>query len=120
MAWRSRRPRLIGKLVRSAGLVSGLALLVPTVAFADAIDGAWCKGAQSFTITGPTIVTPAGTELAGDYSRHGYRYVVPASEPEAGAGIDMVLVHDDRLELTRKRGEKAEPSEIWQRCKPVS
>lgn len=96
------------------------AALAASPAYADAIDGAWCRGAQTFTIAGPTITTPAGTQLVGDYSRHGYRYVVPAAEPEAGTQIDMTLVQEDRVDLVRRRQDAVAPTETWLRCRPIS
>ena len=60
-------------------------LAVATPAFADRIDGEWCNGTQSLQIEGPSIRTPGGNQITGDYSRHGFAYVVPANEPEAGA-----------------------------------
>lgn len=115
MAYFDVRCRLRG----CAALALAVCLLA-TPALADAIDGAWCKGAQSFTITGPTIVTPSGAQLAGDYSRHGYRYVAPQAEPDAGTEIDMTLVQEDRVEVVRRRLGTTAPAETWLRCKPIS
>ncbi len=103
-----------------AALTISACLCVSGPALADAIDGAWCKGAQSLTITGPTIVTPSGAQLAGDYSRHGYRYVAPQTDPDAGSEVDMTLVQEDRVEVVRRRQGTTTPAETWLRCKPIS
>ena len=76
-------------------LLAGIALAACTIgssARADVIDGNWCgPDGRVFTITGPRIVTPAGTATTGDYSRHSFAYVVPASDPGAGLRITMQL-----------------------------
>ena len=62
-------------------------------ALADAIDGDWCHGdGRRLSINGPDIVTPGGARLKGDYDRHHFSYVVPASEPGAGGTVAMVLL----------------------------
>ena len=43
--------------------------------------------------------------------------LVPASEPGAGSQIDMLLLNEETVQLTRK-GQAA--PEIWRRCKPTS
>ena len=42
---------------------------------------------------------------------------MPASEPGAGSQIDMLLLNEETVQLTRK-GQAA--PEIWRRCKPTS
>jgi hypothetical protein len=92
-------------------------LLAASPARADAIDGQWCLGAKSFVIDGPNIRTPSGIQLSGSYDRHGFEYVVPAGEPDAGMQIVMLLVNEEAVRLTRG---SAVPPEIWRRCKPIS
>ena len=54
-------------------------------AFADAIDGDWCRtDGKRMTIRGPAIVTPGGQQTNGHYTRHSFSYVIPAGE--AGRG----------------------------------
>jgi hypothetical protein len=84
---------------------------------ADAIDGEWCSGVSHFTIEGPNILTPGGNRIQGRYSRHAFAYAVPANEADAGREIDMTLLNEDTVALTRK-GQSA--PEIWNRCKPTS
>jgi hypothetical protein len=87
-------------------------------AWADAIDGDWCHAdGRRLSINGPDIVTPAGTHLKGDYDRHHFSYVVPATEPGAGATVAMVLLSEIQMRLKPPSGEE----QTWRRCgKPVS
>lgn len=87
-------------------------------AYADAIDGEWCSGVNHFAIQGPNILTPGGHQIQGNYWRHGFVYVVPAGETDAGREIDMRLLNEETVELTRK-GQSSAP-ETWHRCKPTS
>ena len=100
-------------------LLAGIALAACTIgssARADVIDGNWCgPDGRVFTITGPRIVTPAGTATTGDYSRHSFAYVVPASDPGAGVRITMQLLNETTVRLTADRGP-----EIWHRCDVTS
>ena len=70
-------------------------------------------GASHFAIEGPNILTPGGNRIQGNYSRHGFTYVVPVNEAGAGGEINMVLLNEEMVSLTRK-GETAAP-EIWRR-----
>jgi hypothetical protein len=88
--------------------------LAAAPARADAIDGNWCHAGKHLSIEGPQIVTPSGTRMQGDYDRHGFRYTVPASDPGAGAKVEMMLVDDDTMQLSRG-GAQAAP-ETWRRC----
>ncbi len=96
-------------------LLTLAALAVPHAARADAIDGAWCheKG-RRMVITGPSIVTPAGTTTAGDYGRHDFAYTVPSGEPGAGTRITMVLMGEYRVRV--QQGDTAPV--VWERCGP--
>ena len=91
-----------------------------TAARADAIDGDWCNASRSLNIQGPSIRTPGGNTISGDYSRHGFRYTVPAGEEGAGANVEMVLLNDENMELVRSAGGSRGVPERWRRCKPVS
>ena len=103
--------------MRRAAIVGCVALLVSVLpARADAIDGQWCLGASHFEINGPSIRTPGGNEITGNYDRHGFTYVVPRNEQGAGTQIVMVLLNEETVRLTR--GTSA--PETWKRCKPVS
>ena len=99
-----------------------LALPLVTVfggaARADAIDGEWCHGdGRRLSINGPDIVTPGGARLKGDYDRHHFSYVVPSSEPGAGATVTMVLLSEILMHLKPPSGEE----QTWRRCgKPIS
>jgi hypothetical protein len=93
-------------------------LVLGTAARADVIDGDWChEDGRRFSIRGPTIVTPAGQETQGQYTRHSFRYTVPAGAPEAGSDISMLLLN----ELTVRLQVGADgPPQIWHRCKPTT
>lgn len=103
-------------------LVAALAGLGTATARADAIDGEWCREGRHFAISGPDILTYGGTRMKGDYDRHGFRYTVPANEPEAGAEIAMVLRGEELVYVFKKpKGATAagEP-EPWRRCRVTS
>ena len=102
IAWGTMNARLI---LTVPALIAGLA----TPAFADAIDGHWCDSANKhLEINGPSIVTPSGASLKGDYDRHGFRYV----EPGSGKQIIMVLLGETIMRLKAGDG----PDETWHRC----
>lgn len=92
-------------------------------AAADAIDGDWCDGrGKHLTIEGPSILTPGGTKMTGDYDRHGFRYVIPADEPEAGKRAVMMLLDEETMSLAIVDAAAAAiaadvPIETWRRCK---
>jgi hypothetical protein len=96
-------------------------VLFAAPAFADAIDGDWCHQASGrrFSIRGPQIVTPGGTSMAGDYSRHWFSYVVPAPEPGAGKTVFMQLLDENTVHL-RLGEEAAANPETWIRCSPTT
>ena len=95
-----------------------LLLLLAAPAYADAIDGAWCREpALRVMINGPSIVTPGGTRMQGSYDRHGFTYVVPAGEAGAGTTIEMRLLGEHAMQ-SRSGGSSA--IEDWQRCGPAT
>ncbi len=108
--------RLLRVAVAALGGLLGVVLTTGPLR-ADAIDGSWCFGTRYLEIQGPSITTPAGSKLVGDYSRHSFRYVVPAPEADAGSEVSMQLFSEELMQLTRKGA--AEP-EAWRRCKPIS
>lgn len=103
---------------RLAALAAALILLGANAALADAIDGDWCHAdGRRLSIAGPEITTPGGARVAGDYDRHHFSYVVPASEPGAGATVKMVLMSELQMRLQPPTGDE----QLWRRCgKPVS
>lgn len=102
----------------SLALVVSAFLLASGPARADAIDGNWCHAdGRSLSIKGPQLTTPGGKQIEGDYDRHGFAYVVPAFEPEAGATITMVLISETQMRMI----SPAHPDQLWRRCgKPIS
>ncbi len=103
---------------------TGCALIVAgTVhARADVIDGHWCyPDGRRISIQGPDIVTPTGSHIRGDYSRHFFSYVAPSADPDAGQTVSMVLVNEDTVHL--RIGAKPSyssdgPVQVWHRCGP--
>ncbi len=94
---------------RHAALTAVFLTGLVSPAFADAIDGHWCDDAKKhLEIQGPAIVTPLGARLTGDYDRHGFRYV----EPATGKPIVMVLYGELIMHLKAGDG----PEETWHRC----
>ena len=91
-----------------------LTVISPLPAKADRIDGNWCRGLKYLSIDGPNIVTPVGAKMTGDYDRHGFQYVVPNGEPDAGATITMVQMHEELMQLS----SSANPgqAEDWTMC----
>lgn len=100
----------------TATVLAAACLAAAPDARADAIDGMWCAGSRSMQIDGPSIVTPGGTSMTGDYDRHGFRYVVPPGEDGAGKTVNMVLLGEYDLDVTVGDG----PAERWRRCKLTS
>ena len=89
--------------------VTALVLGLSSPAFADAIDGHWCDtGSKHLEINGPSIVTPTGAAMKGDYNRHGFKY----QEPANGMVITMVLLNEVTMHLKAGNG----PEETWHRC----
>lgn len=102
-----------------SGLVLGL-VCGASMARADAIDGNWCSTDGRFmTITGPSITTPGGARIEGQYDRHHATYVVPPTEPGSGQTVAMTLVNEQTVHA--KRGAAEGAPEVWKRCaRPTS
>lgn len=98
-----------------AALLAAAAIaIVARPAAADAIDGHWCtEGGMRLSIAGPSIVTPGGARMQGDYDRHGFAYVAPAGEPGGGGRVTMRLMGEHAM---RVDGPGLEPN--WRRCGP--
>jgi hypothetical protein len=110
---------------RSLSTALGLTVLLSAGgAWADAIDGEWCavNDARHMSIKGPEIVTPGGTRMEGNYTRHSFLYVVPPAEPGAGQTVAMILVHEQTVHL-RQAASAADaaqaPVQVWHRCAPT-
>ncbi len=82
------------------------------------IDGNWCASdGRVMTINGPAIVTPGGSQITGNYSRHAFSYVVPPDESDAGLTVLMVLLNENTVKLAPGNGAA---DEIWHRCDVTS
>ena len=88
-------------------------------ALADAIDGQWCDPAgKHMKIDGPSITTPGGTAMQGNYSRHSFTYVIPAKEPGAGQTVYMQLLGEEDLDVAT--GSPVAKPVRWKRCETIS
>jgi hypothetical protein len=96
----------------SVGLMSFL--VTATAARADAIDGNWCRSdGKRMSIRGSEIVTPGGSKIMGDYSRHFFSYVVPPGEAGAGNKVAITLLNE-HLAHAREGNDPA--IQEWRRC----
>jgi hypothetical protein len=87
------------------------------VAWADAIDGDWCKAdGKRMKIRGPEIVTPGGKQTRGDYTRHSFAYVIPAGEEGAGESVSITLLSEYLAHA--RQGSDTAPVQVWNRCPP--
>jgi hypothetical protein len=66
------------------------------------------------TIRGPEIITPGGSRVHGDYSRHAFSYVVPAGEAGAGETVWMILRNEFLVHV--RQGAADAPWQEWRRC----
>ena len=100
---------------RINAIAVALGVLAATSAHADSIDGSWCRddGAH-LSIEGPAITTPGGSSITGDYRRHFFHFVVPPAEPDAGSGVDLILLNEN----TVQQRVGAAPPVLWSRCTP--
>ncbi len=60
------------------------------------------------------MVTPGGTKMQGDYTRHSLSYTTPANEAAAGQKVDRVLLNETNVQV-RTEGH-ATPPRVWHRC----
>jgi hypothetical protein len=108
-----------GKL---AAMSCALAVAGASPAFADVIDGHWCyPDGRRISIQGPSVVTPTGSHIQGDYSRHFFSYVAPPTDPDAGQTVSMVLVNEETVHLRIGPAPSYSfdgPMQVWHRCGP--
>jgi hypothetical protein len=100
----------------TAPILALLATMIASPALADAIDGHWCTkdGDRRLQIEGPSIVTPGGRRLQGNYDRHHFSYVAPPADMGAGQTVNMILLGELAVQI--QIGEAA--AEVWNRCGP--
>lgn len=84
---------------------------------ADAIDGDWCAppgdgGGRIVSIDGSRVITPGGTRMTGNYTRHSFVYTVPEPEPDAGTTVYMSQIDEQTVQVNAG-GE----TNIWNRCR---
>jgi len=102
--------------MRLPSILLAATFCMSTSAWADGIDGDWCseEGGQRISIRGPVIITPGGTKMQGDYSRHSFSYVTPSQEPEAGQKVDMLLLNERNVQV--RISGNATAARVWLRC----
>jgi hypothetical protein len=104
------------------GVCAMVYTLCTSPTWADVIDGHWCfTDGKRISIQGPAIVTPGGSHIQGDYSRHFFTYVVPQVEPDSGQTVSMALVNEDTVQLRIGTGPAYSsdgPVQVWHRCGP--
>lgn len=102
--------------------LAGAGLFLTAVpAHADQIDGDWCSpGGKHIHIDGPKIKIPSGAHITGDYDRHGFRYVGPDGDPEAGHEVRMAQQHDGLILVWRRIDGTEGAVEEWRRCQVTS
>jgi hypothetical protein len=105
------------KTILLASMLAAMVAVVRSgVARADSIDGHWCApDGRHLTIAGMSIVTPGGTKMSGDYTRHSFAYVAPTGDPDAGAAINLRLLDEDTVRSVSS--DPANPSAVWRRCR---
>ena len=105
------------------GVVTSIASFAHPVR-ADQIDGNWCfKDGRTLSINGSSIVTPEGNSISGNYDRHSFSYVTPASEPNAGSMVAMTQLNQMTIQLTQETtagSGKTSPVQVWKRCTPTT
>ena len=67
------------------------------------------------SIRGPAIVTPAGQQANGNYTRHFFSYVIPSGEAGSGATVTIQLLSDY---LAHARQDPEATVQEWRRCQP--
>ena len=102
------------KLIGLSLLAAGALLSGANIAHADAIDGDWCSetGGRRIAIEGPSVTTPKGVRMQGNYSRHAFAFTMPPVEIDAGAPVEMRLQGESRVRVSIGGGEP----QIWRRC----
>ena len=104
------------KLAVGLTIAAGIVLAVDDVAFADAIDGDWCRSnGERMSIRGPSIVTPGGQQTTGNYTRHFFSYVIPNGEAGAGVVVEIQLL-GEYLAHAHQAGDQS--IQEWHRCQP--
>ena len=87
--------------------------LLANPAVADVLDGDWCNpDSGEMTIHGPTILTPRGYLVIGEYTQHRFAYVAPPGDWYEGKLIFLQQRGEKLMELS----VEGLPPEGWVRC----
>ena len=104
----------LGWAVGAASL--GVALLAAGPARADVIDGNWCaKDGRTMSIRRPADRHAGWNRHDGRMAPPQFCLRGPAGEAGAGSRIDMLLLNENTVRLT-----KGGTPEIWHRCDVTS
>ncbi len=106
-------------------LLSALAsLFFAAQAYADQIDGSWCKpnSTDRMHINGSEVTTPAGNLVIAQYTRHSVEYDVPEGEIPIGGRIRADQIDDERIDVAQIKKVQLEPPahDVWTRCEQIS
>ncbi|MEP1209136.1 MAG: hypothetical protein ABJM29_20635 [Rhizobiaceae bacterium] len=104
-------------MIRPLSLAISVLFVCAGPVWADALDGDWCNPTDGkLTIDGPTIITPAGQSVKGNYGRHRFTYTAPAGDWQAGQDIVIQQYNEQLMEL--KIGDQQ--GRKWRPCQVVS
>ena len=59
------------------------------------------------------MVTPGGSRILGDYTRHTFSYTVPGDEPGPGTTTSMRQLNDLAIRVWPEGGAEGQ---LWRRC----
>ena len=83
-------------------LVASLVYFASTsTVLADALDGDWCNERDGkLTINGSSIITPSGSTISGNYSRHRFTYRAPEGDWNGGKNIVIQQLNEEAMDLS--------------------
>lgn len=121
--WRPRESVLVTESMALAALLSLALSSAADLAEADGLDGRWCSpDGRRVTVSGLTVITPAGREVTGRYSQKAFAFVMPAREWDGGKTIWMELKapNSARVSVQSPYHEGPPPHVLWRRCPDIS
>ena len=90
---------------------------------AGSLDGRWCSpDGRRVAVSGLAVITPAGREVTGRYSKEAFSFVMPESEWDGGKTIWMELKTQNsaRVSVQSQHQEGPPPHDLWTRCEEIS
>ncbi len=104
-----------GATSRLAAILLAMLLAGVAPAWAQGIDGSWCRNDQRLTINGRTIMTPGGSQTQGENGGDMFSWRVPPGEPGAGGFLTLQQLSETEAQI---RTSEHAPPQIWRRCTP--